>query len=77
VTDPGQPYLSGSWRRGHVLSRAVTLSHQIADLLTAIAERIDPLPSFADGYPVQRVLGAVQENAASDSKWITVPTAAN
>lgn len=55
----------------------VTFSHEIADLVTAIAQGTDPQPSFADGLQVQRVLAAVQESAASDSRWVTVPTAAN
>ena len=75
VTEPGHPYLSGWWPPGHVLGWDVTFSHEIADLVTAIADGTDPQPSFADGLQVQRVLAAVQESAASDSRWITVPTA--
>jgi predicted dehydrogenase len=74
VTEPGHPYLSAWWPAGHVLGWDVTFSHEIADLVTAIAEGTDPQPSFADGLQVQRVLAAVQESAADDSKWITVPT---
>ncbi len=77
VTEPGHPYLSGWWPPGHVLGWDVTFSHQAADFVTAIAESADPLPSFADGLQVQRVLAAVQESAASDSRWITVPSAGN
>jgi predicted dehydrogenase len=77
ATEPGHPYLSAWWPPGHVLGWDVTFSHQIADLVTAIAEGTDPQPSFADGLQVQRVLAAVQESAASDSTWITVPTTAH
>jgi predicted dehydrogenase len=77
VTEPGHPYLSAWWPPGHVLGWDVTFSHEIADLVTAIAEGTQPRPSFADGLQVQRVLAAVQESAASDSSWITVPSSGN
>jgi predicted dehydrogenase len=77
VTEPDHPYLSAWWPPGHVLGWDVTFSHEIADLVTAIAEGKQPLPSFADGLQVQRVLAAVQESAASDSRWITVPSSGN
>jgi predicted dehydrogenase len=77
VTEPGHPYLSGWWPPGHVLGWDVTFSHEIADLVTAIAQGADPRPSFADGLQVQRVLAAVEESAAHDSTWITVPSSGN
>lgn len=77
VTEPGHPYLSGWWPPGHVLGWDVTFSHEIADLVTAIAEGTDPQPSFADGLQVQRVLAAVQESAASGSAWTSVPSSGN
>jgi predicted dehydrogenase len=77
VTEPGHPYLSGWWPPGHVLGWDVTFSHEIADLITAIALGTDPRPSFADGLQVQRVLAAVEESAARDSTWITVPSSGN
>jgi predicted dehydrogenase len=77
VTEPDHPYLSAWWPPGHVLGWDVTFSHEIADLVTAIAMGSEPRPSFADGLQVQRVLAAVQESAASDSRWITVPSSAN
>ena len=77
VTEPDHPYLSAWWPPGHVLGWDVTFSHEIADLVTAIAEGTQPRPSFADGLQVQRVLAAVQESAASDSTWITVSSSGN
>jgi predicted dehydrogenase len=72
VTEPGHPYLSAWWPPGHVLGWDVTFSHEIADLVTAIAAGTDPQPSFADGLQVQRVLAAVQHSAASDGNWTPV-----
>ncbi len=74
TTEPGHPYLSGWWPPGHVLGWDVTFSHEIADLVTAIAAGRDPQPSFADGLAVQRVLDAVQRSAASQGAWVTVPS---
>jgi predicted dehydrogenase len=77
ATEPGHPYLSAWWPPGHVLGWDVTFSHQVADLVQAIADGTDIQPSFADGLQVQRVLAAVQASAAEGSKWITVPTTAH
>jgi predicted dehydrogenase len=72
VTEPGHPYLSGWWPPGHVLGWDVTFTHEVADLVTAIAKGADPAPSFADGLQVQRVLAAVERSAARDSAWTPV-----
>jgi hypothetical protein len=52
-----------------VLGWEHTFTHQAADLLTAIADGGQPLPSFADGLAVQRVLDAVARSAASGHSW--------
>ena len=69
VTEGGDPYLSAWWPPGHVLGWEHTFTHQAADLLTAIAAGGQPLPSFADGLAVQRVLDAVARSAASGNSW--------
>jgi predicted dehydrogenase len=68
VTEPDHPYLDGWWPPGHTLGWEHTFTHQAADLLTAIAEGGQPLPSFADGLAVQRVLDAVQRSAAANRR---------
>jgi predicted dehydrogenase len=72
VTEPGHPYLSAWWPPGHVLGWDATFTHEIADLVTAIAAGTDPAPSFADGLQVQRVLAAVEDSAARQSSWTPV-----
>ena len=72
VTEGGDPYLSAWWPPGHVLGWEHTFTHQAADLLTAIADGGQPLPSFADGLAVQRVLDAVARSAASGNSWESV-----
>ncbi|WP_433477629.1 Gfo/Idh/MocA family protein [Spirillospora sp. CA-142024] len=71
VTEPVHPYAGRWWPPGHILGYEHTFTHQIADLLTAIADGTDPRPSFADGLQVQRVLAAVADSAASRC-WVDV-----
>ena len=54
-------------RPGHGLGYEHGFTHQVVDLVTAIAEGAEPAPSFADGLQVQRVLDAVERSAASGS----------
>ena len=72
VTEGSHPYLSGWWPPGHTLGWEHTFTHQARDLLTAIADGTQPLPSFSDGLAVQRVLDAVARSAASGNSWETV-----
>jgi predicted dehydrogenase len=74
VTEPDHPYLSAWWPPGHVLGWEHTFTHQVRDLVTAIAEGRDPAPSFADGLQVQQVLAAVAGSAAHGSRWTPVPS---
>jgi predicted dehydrogenase len=73
VTEPGHPYLSAWWPPGHVLGWEHTFTHQVRDLVIAIAAATDPAPSFQDGLQVQRVLAAVEQSAARESSWTPVP----
>jgi predicted dehydrogenase len=69
VTEGSHPYLSAWWPPGHTLGWEHTFTHQARDLLTAIADGAQPLPSFGDGLAVQRVLDAVARSAASGNSW--------
>jgi predicted dehydrogenase len=73
VTEPGHPYVSAWWPAGHGLGYEHGFTHQVVDLVTAIAKDDDPAPSFADGLQVQRVLDAVERSAAARSAWTEVP----
>ncbi len=74
VTEPSHPYLSAWWPPGHVLGWEHTFTHQVRDLVTAIATGGELAPTFADGLQVQRVLDAVERSAANESGWTPVPT---
>jgi predicted dehydrogenase len=72
VTEPEHPYVGAWWPPGHLLGYEHGFTHQVVDLVTAIARGEDPIPSFADGLQVQRVLDAVERSAADRSTWTTV-----
>ena len=72
VTEPSHPYLSTWWPPGHVLGWEHTFTHEVRDLVTAIAAGTDPAPSFRDGLQVQRVLAAVEQSATRASAWTPV-----
>ena len=74
VTEPDHPYLEAWWPPGHGLGYEHTFIHQARDLVNAIAEGRAPVPSFADGLQVQRVLAAVEESAAKNSVYTPIPS---
>jgi predicted dehydrogenase len=73
VTEPEHPYVSAWWPPGHGLGYEHAFTHQVVDLVTAIAKDEDPAPSFADGLQVQRVLEAVERSATANSTWTEIP----
>src|SRR3954468_22966469 len=72
VTEATHPYVAAWWPPGHLLGYEHAFTHQAVDLVTAIAEGHDPLPSFADGLQVQRVLAAV-EDSSNSREWQEIP----
>jgi predicted dehydrogenase len=72
VTEPTHPYLGAWWPPGHTLGWADTFTHEVKDLVEAVAAGTDPLPSFEDGLQVQLVLDAVQRSAADHGCWTDV-----
>jgi predicted dehydrogenase len=72
VTEPEHPYVGAWWPAGHGLGYEHGFTHQVVDLVTAIAKGEDPTPSFADGLQVQRVLDAGERSAAARSVWTEI-----
>ncbi|BDZ47703.1 Gfo/Idh/MocA family protein [Naasia aerilata] len=72
VTEPEHPYAGNWWPAGHMLGYEHGFSHQVVDLVNAIASGTQPTPSFADGLQVQRVLQAVEGSAEAGSVWTPV-----
>jgi predicted dehydrogenase len=71
VTEPTHPYMSAWWPPGHGIGYEHSFTHEIRDLIEAIATGPDPAPSFADALQVQLVLDAVARSAGS-SLWTEV-----
>lgn len=74
VTEPDHPYMAAWWPAGHPIGYEHTFTHEVHDLITAIAAGEDPAPSFADALQIQLVLDAVERSAAS-SAWVPVEAA--
>lgn len=72
VTEPEHPYIGAWWPAGHGLGYEHAFTHQVVDLVGALAAGEQPTPSFADGLVVQRVLEAVERSAAAGSAWTPV-----
>ena len=72
VTEPEHPYVGAWWPAGHGLGYEHGFTHQVVDLVNAIAHGTEPAPTFADGLRVQRVLGAV-ETSSDTRTWQTIP----
>jgi predicted dehydrogenase len=75
VTEPDHPYMSAWWPPGHGIGYEHTFTHEVRDLIEAIATGQQPTPSFADALQVQLVLDAVSRSAASGSGWQPVDPA--
>ena len=69
VTEPMHPYVEAWWPAGHTLGYEHAFTHQVRDLVVAIASGEQPTPSFADGLQVQRILEAVESSAHNGSAW--------
>ncbi len=73
ATEPGHPYVAAWWPPGHGLGYEHGFTHQVVDLVGAIAAGTDPRPTFADGLQVQRVLAAV-ETSSDTRTWQEIPS---
>ncbi|GIF00130.1 Gfo/Idh/MocA family protein [Paractinoplanes rishiriensis] len=71
VTEPDHPYMDAWWPPGHLIGYEHSFTHEMRDLIEAIATGADPAPSFSDALQVQLVLDAVSKSAES-SLWTEV-----
>ena len=69
VTEPVHPYTGNWWPAGHGLGYEHGFTHQVVDLVQAIADARTPSPSFRDALQVQKVLRAVERSSAQDQGW--------
>jgi predicted dehydrogenase len=71
VTEPDHPYMAAWWPPGHLIGYEHSFTHEMRDLIEAIATGRNPTPSFADALQVQLVLDAVERSADSGA-WTEV-----
>jgi predicted dehydrogenase len=71
VTEGSHPYMSAWWPPGHIIGYEHSFTHEMRDLIEALANDRDPNPTFEDALRVQRVLDAVERSAKSGS-WTPV-----
>ncbi len=74
VTEPDHPYMAAWWPPGHLIGYEHSFTHEMRDLIEAIANGQNPAPSFTDALQVQLVLDAVERSAASGA-WTEVEAA--
>jgi predicted dehydrogenase len=71
VTEPAHPFLKPWWPPGHIIGWEHTFIHEIADLLTVIANGKRAKPDFEDGLRCQQVLDAI-ETSAREKTWVAL-----
>jgi predicted dehydrogenase len=74
ATHPQTPNWKAWWPDGHIIGYGECFVNEVKEMLTAIAEDRQPVPSFRDGLRCQAVLEAVTQSAES-RKWTAVPKA--
>jgi predicted dehydrogenase len=72
ATEASHPYTGAWWPVGHGLGYEHVFTHQVVDLVRAIAGEQPVEPTFADALQVQRVLAAVETSASDDSRRTAV-----
>ncbi|MCL4509401.1 MAG: Gfo/Idh/MocA family oxidoreductase [Chloroflexi bacterium] len=68
ITDGAHPYMAAWWPAGHIIGWEHTFTHEVLDLLNAIASSSAVAPDFRDGLRVQYVLDAV-DRACASHRW--------
>lgn len=71
ATDPVHEYMDAWWPSGHSIGYGQTFTHEVLELMNAIAEDRQPVPNFVDGVKCQAVLEAV-ERSISERRWVSI-----
>ncbi|ALS29570.1 Gfo/Idh/MocA family oxidoreductase [Paenibacillus cisolokensis] len=71
ATDPAHPYMDAWWPPGHTIGFEHTFTHEVRELLLAIAGNRQPVPNFTDGVKCQEVLEAVDLSIA-ERRWVRI-----
>ena len=72
VTEGAEHRWAGAWwPPGHIIGWEHSFTHQVVDMLEAIAHDKPATPSFRDGLQAQLVLEAVERSAGS-GQWVSI-----
>lgn len=69
ATDPAHAYMDAWWPPGHTIGYGQTFTHEVVEMLNAIAEDRQPVPNFRDGVKCQAVLEAV-DRSIEERRWV-------
>jgi predicted dehydrogenase len=59
ATDPAHAYMDAWWPAGHGIGFEHTFTHEVHELMQALAEDRQPVPNFVDGVKCQEILEAL------------------
>ncbi|MBW7476528.1 Gfo/Idh/MocA family oxidoreductase [Paenibacillus oenotherae] len=71
ATDSAHAYSGAWWPPGHSIGYEHTFTHEVYELMLAIAEDRQPSPSFVDGVACQAVLEAV-DRSIEERRWVAI-----
>lgn len=71
ATDPAHDYMEAWWPPGHTIGYGQTFTHEVLELVQAIADDRQPIPDFSDGVRCQAVLEAVDRSIA-ERRWVSI-----
>lgn len=71
ATDPAHAYMNAWWPPGHTIGYEHTFIHEVYELMEALREDRQPMPSFHDGVKCQAVLEAV-ERSIEERRWVSL-----
>lgn len=71
ATDASHAYMDAWWPAGHTIGYEHTFTHEVYELMQAIAEDRPASPSFVDGVACQAVLEAVDRSIA-ERRWVSL-----
>ncbi|GBF74994.1 gfo/Idh/MocA family oxidoreductase [Paenibacillus sp. 598K] len=71
ATDPAHAYMDAWWPPGHTIGYEHTFTHEVHELMQALADDRQPVPNFVDGVKCQEVLEAVDRSIA-ERRWVSL-----
>ncbi len=71
ATDPAHAYMDAWWPAGHGIGFEHTFTHEVHELMQAIAEDRQPVPNFVDGVKCQEILEAV-DRSIEQRRWVSI-----